>query len=43
MLKHQYFKKNFSELKNHISNLSNRVGDAQLKLSSYFMNLAKFD
>ena len=43
MLKHQYFKETFSELKSHISNLGDPVGDAQQKLSSYFMNLAKFD
>ena len=43
MLKHQYFKETFLDLRNHISNLGNGVGDSQRKLSSYFENLAKFD
>ena len=43
MLKHQYLKETFLDLRNHISKLGNGVGDSQRKLSSYFANLAKFD
>ena len=43
MLRHHYFKETFSEIKNHIFNLGDRIDHAQRKLLSYFMNLAKFD